>query len=1438
MLRLLVGLVLILACVGCQGKGAPRVSPSVTFAELRTIKGTPRVRSPGEAPRPPYPRERLVDGEQVTLDKGALAWMRRDGGATWLIAGAADFTLRANQVELTQGRAFIDNELGGPVQVVTPRGKLELSEARSSIDVSREGGVSVYVLRGSVRAAGHERVSAGELLTWEVNGTLRREASRAWDDWTGGLATADAAAEPAPFGIGTVGARKAGQQGQPRFPLVIQRLDVKVTVDRDFALTEVDQTFVNPSSTEVEGLFSFRTPPSAVLSRFGVDRNGRIVWGRIQEARAAVKQYESNVYAGSQEEPALLQWAGSGVYNARLYPIRAGETRRVITRYGEWLSRQGPHGERRLYVYPMAAEGARTSLPRIEEMRFTLDLSQAGALRVRAGMNGKREGDRVVVKAFDFVPRADLSVELFDNGQATAVAYRAPHRLQREDVPEGTETGFASAVASEEADYLALPLRAAGNVVQAATGVDVAIVVDTSAATEPSALALARNMAGSLLAQLGPEDRAALWAGDASLRAVANGSDALAPVDAVKRREFLAGLAAIERGGATDLGALLSEAASKLDPKRRSAVIYIGDGLPSVGELAPKSLQERLARLGPGVRVLAAGIGTQPNVALLQRLVRGAPVERVTDAYGAAQAALRLLEAASKPLWLGARVDFGPGIERVLPRELPPISADESVLLVGRIRGNSPKSITLRSESGTVTRPIVVQQLSDFGDLRRRWGEGRLNELIAEGAGRASLVELARRFGLVSPFTSLYVPTEREQHNPELASSTQAAPSDAKRKRWQPWSRGGESSASLFSLAARSKEGGLGVAAAPAPAASAAAGNMFAKGERAVLDAPEEAKPEAAASPPPTVAKEAAGIVQPLEETEMATLSGLQATSPAGPPPSRPTSARAGASLRPASGGGGIGLSGRGRLAGMDPLADTGEEATLARGARKARAEKPAAPPSQPPPQSLKESRPKPAASTLVQVSTTQLAVVHHEPRPCGPGADLPLSERRILWRERLADASTATLALSVYRRALSECEATRWDERALLLVAIVDRLPTIIDRVELWRALLRISPAAADAVYRFMMLRVQTAADLKAVHDALGLERIDPVILAEILKRARTPVERLTLLRGAAERFRDDTELALLVLDAYEDAHDDAGGRAWARGLRRRVDATAHVRTQVGEFYLRLATRTNGAPAQRDLEEARRTFGELVEFAPEDPLARRRLGDLLRAHGWFEEASRQYETLSELTPDDPSVHLLRALAANGMGRVEEAVRWAEKAASTGAEDGSSPLSTAARAQAATFLAWARRDALAAGRKDEAERLRARADRLAARDSSKLRVTLSWAHPELRPALWIGSPLLPAPDNLPLYGVAQAFAAPEPTPEIELRLDPEDAASAARLDAKAIVTALIAEGEPSERILRLEVGFRDPEGKPLERLGVRLENGELVASPRANGGAR
>jgi tetratricopeptide (TPR) repeat protein len=1384
---LFIGVVWTCAALACEP--TVPIQRHHTLAELRVVKGRVTVQGPGEAARAPYPRERLASGSTVELGPHSLAWMRNDSGTTWLVSGPARVALREEALELLQGRLFVDAAQEKNAVLRAERASLEFAEAKASIEVSDEGTLSVYVLRGLVKASPTASASAdavaaiigkaGEILTFEEGGKHSLKPAVAWDDWTGGLATADPAAGPAPFGIGTVGARKPGEQGLPRFSLVIQRLDVRVTIDHDHALTEVDQTFVNPSSDTVEGIWSFRTPASAVLQRFGIDRDGELIWGRAKESVAAREGYEQRVYEGSDEEPALLEWAGAGVYRARLYPIAPGATRRVVTRYTEWLSRGGDHGERRVYVYPMAAEGSERSLPRIEELSITVDLSRAGAERVRMGMGGERLGDKVLVKAFDVVPRADLAIELYDQGRFDVLAYRSPHALLSEEAPAAAGSDYAREVSREESDYLAIPLRAPP--ADPSAGLDLAVVVDTSAATEPSALVVGRRLAASLLAHLGPQDRAALFTGDAVLKPVAAESGRLMVLDSARKRAWLSALAGVQRGGATDLGALLTEAAAVLDPKRQGAVVYIGDGVPSVGELTEKSLGERLARLPASTRVFAAAVGTQPNLSVLESVARGAPVEQVEDAYGAGLASLRILEAASRSLWLGGQVELGPGVERVLPRKLPTIFSDETVMVVGRLTGEPLTELVLHGSGGTVRRRLAVRRLADAGDLRRRWGAARLAELADEGAGRAALVDVARRFGLVTPFTSLYVPTRRELS--PLAKTLRSTDQ---------------------------REGGTGTRA---------------KGEEGVFGAESARTNKRYAvqgpldSPDPDAARKAA-----LREAAEYGMIGLLSTGGGGAPlpdvnSDDPLSARGNmwgdeASAAATTTGQGFG-SGHGRLGGSRKAAAPKVRTTEAAPSQPERATVPVPASAKPPdPDVPRKATPVPG----------------HERVRCDAAADLPLSERLVLWRERLATARSVEHALHQFQRAMQSCEANDWRERTVLLVEVVESLRATSDRVALWRALLATSPGAADVVFRLLLQRVRTASDLKQLHEALGIERIQPDLLSSLLAKATSPHERLTLLRGAAQAFPDDTELALLVLEAYEDVGDEAGGRAYARQLRRRVDATAHLRIHIGEYYLRLSRHGSPTARAQDADEARRAFGELVEFAPEDPLARRWLGDLLRAHGFFDEARRQYQTLAELTPGDPAVALLLATAEQGLGKTEEAVRFAEKAAASGSSDGLCPLSTGARAFASAALAWARIDARAFQRADELARLRERAERFALRHAEKrVRVIVTWSHPEIKPTLWFSTPtgMSVATDNMPLLGIAQAFPLATPKRAVELRLHPETARRAARIGATALVTLIEAEGHADERLARLEVKFGDRNGQPRPRVVVRCENGSL-----------
>ena len=91
-----VAVVVLLPAIGsCGPHEKPLLPRSQTWAELRTVRRAVTVTVPGDPERAPYPRERLVDGEQISVASEGLAWLRRDGGATLLVRGPAKLTLRS-----------------------------------------------------------------------------------------------------------------------------------------------------------------------------------------------------------------------------------------------------------------------------------------------------------------------------------------------------------------------------------------------------------------------------------------------------------------------------------------------------------------------------------------------------------------------------------------------------------------------------------------------------------------------------------------------------------------------------------------------------------------------------------------------------------------------------------------------------------------------------------------------------------------------------------------------------------------------------------------------------------------------------------------------------------------------------------------------------------------------------------------------------------------------------------------------------------------------------------------------------------------------------------------------------------------------------------------------------------------------------------------------
>ncbi len=623
-----------------------------TLATIETVRGAASI---GDAPAPRVARS--AANQAIAIAERGLSRLSLDAGPQLLLDASTELTVVDERtVRLAAGRAYAEAGEGEELFLESPTGTLRASDAALSARI--EGGaLRAYVIRGEVSYTAGERrgvARAGEELALTAEGG-ETHARTLWDDWTGGLARPGPNDATGPAGVGVLEARVPDETGQARWPLVIRRLDVRVRIVGDLAVTEVEQVFFNPASETVEGLYRIRVPADAVLSRFAVDRNGQLVDGYVREQQQARQAYEAQVYRGSTLDPALLEWVAPGRYQARIYPIVAGESRRIVVRYAEWLSPIGAAGPR-MYRYPM---GAGRRAPRIQELAIAVDVAEAGAERIRAGMDAAIEEGRVRLRRSDFAPHSDFWLELIGGDRAQR-AWRAPH-----EPPPRAPDARAVTNEADERDYWYLPLRLPEDLAgdERAEGRDVVVVADVSAATDRAHLELGRSVVEAITRHLGEHDRVAIVTSDLTIRPL--GADA-ALGDATPDRveALLDALARAPAGGATDLGEALGAAAALLDPARPGAVVYVGDGAPTVGELSADGLLERIARLPVPPRLYAVAIGGDSNLELLEALTRGGGLAmRVEERSAAADAALSLLAHLSRPVAQGVTVDLGTGIE-------------------------------------------------------------------------------------------------------------------------------------------------------------------------------------------------------------------------------------------------------------------------------------------------------------------------------------------------------------------------------------------------------------------------------------------------------------------------------------------------------------------------------------------------------------------------------------------------------------------------------------------------------------------------------------------------------------------------------------------------------------------------------------------------------
>jgi Ca-activated chloride channel family protein len=571
--------------------------------------------------------------------------------------------------------------------------------------------------------------------------------------------------------------------GRPEGGVVKVRTSVSAHVTGRIALVEVEEWFENRGGRLGEGDYIYPLPGEAVFSNFSLFQGDQELRGETMDAARARAIYEEIVRR--KKDPALIEMVGHGLIRARVFPINPGETRKITLRYTQVMDRAGE-----ALQFQYAAGGTTTLAPPAPERRhgpwrsvsrtpiaFRLVADSGDAFRDPFSptheLRVSREDGRLIVR-----PDGELSGDLvlfLPFAREMVGITLATHRPASED------------------GYFMLTLSP--GVVRGATlPRDITAVVDVSGSMSGEKLEQARSALRQLLSSLGSDDRFRLIAFSSRVSTQRSEWTRATADNVSEARRWIDGLAA--NGGTNIEGALDEAFRLETSAGRLPLVIFLTDGLPSVGEENPERLAAQAERARGEARVFAFGVGYDVNTFLLDRLSdagRGAtqyvrPGEDVEDAVGLLVAkvqhpVLADLELADSPVEL----------TEVYPERLPDLFAGEELVVFGRYRA------VRRDRTGDI---VVTGRRNDraerFGTeasfpahapgndfIPQLWASrkiGYLSQAVRLNGPNEELIqeirETALRYGLLSEYTSYLVqePMEVALFDGRGAARDQAAP--------------------------------------------------------------------------------------------------------------------------------------------------------------------------------------------------------------------------------------------------------------------------------------------------------------------------------------------------------------------------------------------------------------------------------------------------------------------------------------------------------------------------------------------------------------------------------------------------------------------------------------------------------------------------------------
>jgi Ca-activated chloride channel family protein len=528
----------------------------------------------------------------------------------------------------------------------------------------------------------------------------------------------------------------------------------------------------------MEATFIFPIPEGATVSDFSLWIEGKKTPGAVLEKDEARAIYESIVRRT--RDPGLIEYMDGKIFRASIFPIPAGGTQKLEIKFGQVLVKQGG-----MYAFSYPVSVGKDYVTAKTNKDFTLTARIQQPLPITAVYSPthkigvqRKSSTEVVLGTEEMNVELDRDFQLFIGLSKQDIGLNI---LTHDPDGDGGEPGYFMMALAPKVDVAA----------HEEIGQTFTFVMDTSGSMAGEKIEQARQTLAFCLSKLKPQDRFNVIRFSTDVETLYEDPVAATPA-AIERAVAFA--KALEPAGGTAIGPALDRALiQKFSKDQPHQIIFVTDGIPTVGDTETTQILQMVKTKTPkGARVFVFGVGYDVNTPLLDGIAvqaRGR-ADYVKPTQNLENAVAALYRRISSPVLTDLQLDFGGAkVYDVYPTPIPDLFQGDQVVLFGRFRTGFTAPITVTGKAGPEVKKYTFGKSADDVESKKRevssaiyeepleflpklWATRKVGFLLEQirlngeqQELKNEVILLAKKFGLVTPYTSFLAVDDSELQN-------------------------------------------------------------------------------------------------------------------------------------------------------------------------------------------------------------------------------------------------------------------------------------------------------------------------------------------------------------------------------------------------------------------------------------------------------------------------------------------------------------------------------------------------------------------------------------------------------------------------------------------------------------------------------------------------